>query len=605
MSKNLKLEEPKSDDPLREEILLLNEFLHENDNGQTWYYDFKLKNTESGKQIVALNRDSQAKIVLASLTGLKKGLSDGQVGFLTALLGELLRKKLPLADEAIITLCQICREGDSRLFWNSPLLVIRAITEFYKQNVPSDLLKKELNTFSDSIKLGSNTDYRKAALTLNELLGNAPSLFIEPGEAWSDCALADLDSFSEENRVHWEKLISHAQSATGGKPTGKWSKAAEAFVNSITWNEFQSTMLKWFPLVDKPRTIPKEKEHDWEPDYANTILDHHADLLKGLAWMAGMKEDAQLARAIANLALSSYKKIPGIGPRLIKVGNACVYSLGAMPGDASLGQLAFLKVKVKFGTAQKGIEKALNVTAERVGISRDELEEISVPEYGFTTVGERLETLGEFTAQLRLLNNGKTDLKWIKQDGKEQKSVPAAVKSDFPEELKELKTIAKDITRMHSAQRDRLDGMFLKCKEWKLDIWKERYLDHPLLGTLTRRLIWTVKDKQDSSAVCWLEDQLVDINDQPITPSDDALIEPWHPVGHTVEEITQWRDWLVRHEIQQPFKQAHREVYLLTDAASVLYVSDLNFRYRTDSLLSEAGDRDSNASKIAMGINSK
>ncbi|WP_372352851.1 DUF4132 domain-containing protein [Streptomyces sp. KL116D] len=27
-----------------------------------------------------------------------------------------------------------------------------------------------------------------------------------------------------------------------------------------------------------------------------------------------------------------------------------------------------------------------------------------------------------------------------------------------------------------------------------------------------------------------------------------------------------WRDWLERHAITQPFKQAHREVYLLTDA---------------------------------------
>jgi hypothetical protein len=27
-----------------------------------------------------------------------------------------------------------------------------------------------------------------------------------------------------------------------------------------------------------------------------------------------------------------------------------------------------------------------------------------------------------------------------------------------------------------------------------------------------------------------------------------------------------WRDWLDRHQVQQPFKQAHREVYILTDA---------------------------------------
>ena len=37
-----------------------------------------------------------------------------------------------------------------------------------------------------------------------------------------------------------------------------------------------------------------------------------------------------------------------------------------------------------------------------------------------------------------------------------------------------------------------------------------------------------------------------------------------HPLAGT--EILAWRDWLEHHRITQPFKQAHREVYLLTDA---------------------------------------
>ena len=40
----------------------------------------------------------------------------------------------------------------------------------------------------------------------------------------------------------------------------------------------------------------------------------------------------------------------------------------------------------------------------------------------------------------------------------------------------------------------------------------------------------------------------------------------WHPIGREPDEIVAWRDWLERHAITQPFKQAHREVYLLTDA---------------------------------------
>ncbi len=37
-------------------------------------------------------------------------------------------------------------------------------------------------------------------------------------------------------------------------------------------------------------------------------------------------------------------------------------------------------------------------------------------------------------------------------------------------------------------------------------------------------------------------------------------------LGKSSEEIAAWRYWLETRQIQQPFKQAHREIYLLTDA---------------------------------------
>jgi hypothetical protein len=40
----------------------------------------------------------------------------------------------------------------------------------------------------------------------------------------------------------------------------------------------------------------------------------------------------------------------------------------------------------------------------------------------------------------------------------------------------------------------------------------------------------------------------------------------WHPIRSDVQTILSWRCWLEDHQIRQPFKQAHREVYLLTDA---------------------------------------
>jgi hypothetical protein len=43
-------------------------------------------------------------------------------------------------------------------------------------------------------------------------------------------------------------------------------------------------------------------------------------------------------------------------------------------------------------------------------------------------------------------------------------------------------------------------------------------------------------------------------------------VTPWHPIARESAEILAWRDWLERHQVTQPFKQAHREIYPLTPA---------------------------------------
>jgi hypothetical protein len=113
---------------------------------------------------------------------------------------------------------------------------------------------------------------------------------------------------------------------------------------------------------------------------------------------------------------------------------------------------------------------------------------------------------------------------------------------------------------MLSAQSERLDRQFLADRTWSYATWRERYLDHPLVGTLARRLLWTV----DGTTAGYADGSLRTVTDTPVTAGTEVRL--WHPVDHAPAEIVAWRDWLERHEITQPFKQAHREVYLLTDA---------------------------------------
>src|SRR5262249_22405057 len=149
-----------------------------------------------------------------------------------------------------------------------------------------------------------------------------------------------------------------------------------------------------------------------------------------------------------------------------------------------------LKVKVKLIPAQKEVEKALTAAAGREGLPREEIDELAVPAYGMEEVGRRREVLGESVAEL-VVDGSDAELRWSKAaDGKPLKSVPPAVKKDRADEVKELQGAVKDIGKMLTAQRERIDGLFLSRKTWPFETWRERYLDHPLVGTIARRLVW-------------------------------------------------------------------------------------------------------------------
>lgn len=291
------------------------------------------------------------------------------------------------------------------------------------------------------------------------------------------------------------------------------------------------------------------------------------DTLRGLAWACGLLPSPELARTLTTLALNAYRKVPGIGPRAVRVGNACITALGMMPGLDAVGQLALLKVKVKFGTAQKAIDKALNAAAEREGLPREELEEMAVPAYGLTEVGRLAETLGEFTAELAVTGAKKASITWRRADGKVQKSLSAAVKKEFAEELKELNAAKKDIENMLPAQAERIDALFLQQKTWPLETWLERYLEHPLVGTIARRLIWNFTTGGTTTPGLWLGGKLVDRLGHPV-PLDAArtTVALWHPLDQPPHMVLGWRAFFEEWQIVQPFKQAHREIYLLTPA---------------------------------------
>ncbi|WP_128379081.1 DUF4132 domain-containing protein [Streptomyces cavernae] len=396
------------------------------------------------------------------------------------------------------------------------------------------------------------------ASELGRLAARLTSPVLNPGEAWSDQALADLAGRGSDGE-DWHRLVAHAVTATASRPSAKWEKTGRVLIHALGAEAVRARLLPWLGAVGRPRTRPLLASYVGA--HPNDTFDpYNANALRGLAWLLSLlPPHPDTARALGALVETSLKKVAGIGPRNPKVANAAVVALSRIDSDPALAELARLATRVTYKTTAKLVDTALEERAVARGLSREEIEELAVPAYGLTEVGSARHRFGECTAQIGV-HGSKTVLSWRNATGKTVKSVPAAVRRDHADELKELKAAVKDIDKMLTAQSERLDRQFLARRTWAYEAWRERYLDHPLVGTLARRLLWTV----DGTAVGYADGELRTLADTPVP--EGSHVELWHPVGREPAEIVAWRDWLERHAITQPFKQAHREVYLLTDA---------------------------------------
>ena len=160
------------------------------------------------------------------------------------------------------------------------------------------------------------------------------------------------------------------------------------------------------------------------------------------------------------------------------------------------------------------------------------------------------------------------DVTWTRANGTALKSAPASVKVSHGPEVKAITTAVKDAQRMLATQRQRFDAMFVSERNRPWAEFRRRYLEQPLLAALATRLIWRI----GKTAVLVVKGEPQTNTGQAVVPSDDAEVSLWHPM-HSVDEVAQWRKRLIDLQLTQPFKQAHREVYVLADAerASVHY----------------------------------
>ena len=198
-------------------------------------------------------------------------------------------------------------------------------------------------------------------------------------------------------------------------------------------------------------------------------------------------------------------------------------------------------------TGKRLASAAVRRSAETSGLSIAEYHECTVPTYGFAPDHTAAVTLAGTAGKLRIVAATRVDV-----------VTPRPTDDGY----RDARRHADEIERMLRAHRLRIERLPLLNASWPLDVWCSRYGDHPLLAYMARRLIWLIDDR----SAMWDGQAGRGHDGRKRAVAADATVRPWHPAAAAPHEVLQWRGRLEVGAIIQPFKQAHREIYLLTDA---------------------------------------
>ena len=412
-----------------------------------------------------------------------------------------------------------------------------------------------------------HAELRKACAWIADIAASGPppsEVPLDRADAWAALAEDDLAGLLEVERARWRSLLAHARSSAASQPTKQWIRAAASLIEEIGAEPYLATVGRWFrevrPLIREARAA--------NPLALLLLREANSDVLKGLVWGCAASGGRDAAGIVADLAAVCYRKIPGRGPVSPKIGNACLVALEKMGDPNAVAHLSRLRNKIKYVVAQRLVQRALETAAARAGLTVAELEEVSLPTFGLHADHGFDESLASFTAEIRITPRAELKTTWRSAEGMPQKSVPAEVKSGAADEWKDLKQTLAEIGKLLEAQRHRIERLFRIERTWHFPDWKERYLDHPLVAPFARRLIWRfVCPNADPVLGIWRAGRLIDASDRPLPKfTADTVVALWHPITSDVATVRAWREWLLARQVTQPTKQAHREIYLLTDA---------------------------------------
>ncbi|GAA0890616.1 hypothetical protein GCM10009122_02940 [Fulvivirga kasyanovii] len=419
----------------------------------------------------------------------------------------------------------------------------------------------------------------------------------------ADPVLTFLNS-NYEITSDWFELFTHfiLLDQHNKMPTKEWYTEAESLIEKVGKDEFMKIGIQWIKdCIEKSKEDQRRFKHlgpmaandpmqenlgvtyGNTPDWVRKVygedafeggffklqqyfaLNHFQNyfyqslggrIMRGFIQSAVILKDPQLLELVDLLALTN----PNSSQDPIHI-----YS--QFEPEISVSKLTNLKAKAKNKNILKRIDKAIAEVGKKSGLSKAEIEESVIPDYGINDQGEYIFQFGAIKGVFVIKNLKDNETFYVLQNGKKQKTAPAELKDNYPDQLKEFKKKIKEIKTSLSSQRVRIEEFFLTSHSIPYKTFVKNYITHNLIRILSKDLIWNFKSDDKNVNLLFHNGQFVDSNGDPFLENlDECSVTLWHPIGFESDYILSWRSFLIKNEILQAFKQAFREIYIITDA---------------------------------------
>ncbi|ATB30739.1 WGR and DUF4132 domain-containing protein [Melittangium boletus] len=240
--------------------------------------------------------------------------------------------------------------------------------------------------------------------------------------------------------------------------------------------------------------------------------------------------------------------------------------LATIGTDVTLIYLNGIAEKVKFKGLQQKAQEKIEQIAEARGLTREELADRLVPDLGLDDSGSLTLDFGPRTFTVGFDEQLKPFVR--DADGTRLKDLPKPTQKDDADKAtaaaEQWKALKKDAKVAAGTQILRLELAMCARRRWSPDVFRQFFVEHPLLIHVVRRLVWGVYSPEGALKDTFraAEDRsLADSNDDTFTLPEGALVGLPHALELDEKTAGTWGQLFADYQLIQPFPQLGRPTY--------------------------------------------